>query len=165
MEMDHHCAFLATCVGRNNLRHFLLFLGWLVVGAAYLAACTLFVMYNKRHVVIQYLGWSGSGSSLPGIVLKTTLAAPGWLQAAIFVLSTCCAALIGVAPLLYAQLTRVLKGQRYIDVLKHSVPESSAQHSSRSARLRTVFGSSTPVTWVMPSWQTELDVLRKEHVM
>lgn len=165
MEMDHHCAFLATCVGRNNLRHFLLFLGWLVLGAAYLAACTLSVIYNRRHDVRQYLQWSGSRSCLLGIGLKTTLAAPGWLQAAIFVLSTCCAALIGVAPLLYSQMTLVMKGQTYVDALKHSTRESSLQHTHWSARLQAVFGPGSPVTWVMPRWQTELDVLRKEHVM
>ena len=51
VEMDHHCIFLNSCVGLNNMRHFLLLLVYLIIGCTYtLAACTS-VMWLERGAV------------------------------------------------------------------------------------------------------------------
>jgi len=33
--LDHHCFFLGYCVGRNNMKHFILFCIWAAIGTAY----------------------------------------------------------------------------------------------------------------------------------
>lgn len=51
MEMDHHCIFLNSCVGLNNMRHFLLLLLYLIAGCTYtLAACSS-VLWQERVAV------------------------------------------------------------------------------------------------------------------
>lgn len=163
MDMDHHCMFLANCVGRNNLRHFLTFLAWLLVGAAYLAVCTLTLLCTRRTDVQQHFSSFSNSFQLFSFILKTTAVAPGWLQAAILLLTTSCAAIVGVVPLLKSQCSLVLRGQTYIDSLKSPQLNSSLQHYERLARLQTVFGPGHPVTWMMPRWQTDLHVFRKQH--
>ncbi len=56
MEMDHHCIFLNSCVGVNNMRHFLLMLSYLIVGCTYtMAACTC-LLWQERVAVTS--NWS-----------------------------------------------------------------------------------------------------------
>lgn len=51
VDMDHHCPFLNNCVGRGNLRHFLLFLFWVTVAMFYaLATLLLSLLHNKRGI-------------------------------------------------------------------------------------------------------------------
>lgn len=35
MHLDHHCCYLAGCVGSGNLRNFCVFMAWVVLTAGY----------------------------------------------------------------------------------------------------------------------------------
>ncbi len=35
VDMDHHCPFVANCVGRANMRNFLHFTGWVTLAMVY----------------------------------------------------------------------------------------------------------------------------------
>jgi hypothetical protein len=51
VDMSHHCPFLNNCVGRGNLRPFLLFLVHALVAAAYiLVMCSLLLAHSWRDV-------------------------------------------------------------------------------------------------------------------
>jgi hypothetical protein len=50
--MDHHCPFLNNCVGRGNVRPFLLFLFWVVVGMLYALPLLFYsVIIHKASIV------------------------------------------------------------------------------------------------------------------
>ena len=51
MEMDHHCIFLNSCVGLNNMRHFLLMLLYLIAGCAYTLVACVTLMWQERDAV------------------------------------------------------------------------------------------------------------------
>uniref|UniRef100_A0A383V6X1 S-acyltransferase n=1 Tax=Tetradesmus obliquus TaxID=3088 RepID=A0A383V6X1_TETOB len=49
--MDHHCPFINNCVGRGNLRPFLLFLLWTILAAAYVLAMCSALVWREWDVV------------------------------------------------------------------------------------------------------------------
>lgn len=51
--MDHHCPYLNNCVGRGNLRHFLLFLFWVTVAMMYAIPVFGFSMYAHKSELFR----------------------------------------------------------------------------------------------------------------
>ena len=54
MDLDHHCLYLSSCVGAANLRHFLVFLAFLVAGAAYGLSLGLLLGWRDRAVLWRH---------------------------------------------------------------------------------------------------------------
>jgi hypothetical protein len=93
VDLDHHCVFLARCVGRANLRAFVLFLTFAVVANSYVAGQTARLLWRDRGAVMAVLrggGWGGGrataaavSSSVGAAVLPPPPPVPrGWAAAA-----------------------------------------------------------------------------------
>ncbi|KAI4292348.1 hypothetical protein PAPHI01_1622 [Pancytospora philotis] len=54
LEKDHHCFWLSNCVGRNNLRCFIIFL--LSIGGMWCLTAHAFTMLFRRHHFSIYVG-------------------------------------------------------------------------------------------------------------
>lgn len=164
MDMDHHCFFLNNCVGRNNLKPFLLFLAWMLLGSIYLIGCLLFLMVQRRHAVSRYIIFPGSDLKLlywAQQIYYTVLVAPGWMQTCVFLLTTATGAAIGVATLLRSQLSLLLAGKTYISSLKHDHSQTSQRRLS-CAELWQFLKSQDALSWVWPSWQYNMHVVRRK---
>lgn len=51
--MDHHCPYINNCVGRGNLRHFLLFLFWVTVAMLYALPVMGLCIYSHRAQIMS----------------------------------------------------------------------------------------------------------------
>ena len=162
--MDHHCFFLNNCVGRNNLKPFLLFLGWTLLGSVYMIVCVVCLLYKRWYEIFDHLASHSSGLGLLHWGKKsyiTVLFAPGWVQTCAFLGTTASGATVGVFALLKSQLALLLAGKTYISSLKseHNTP---ALHLSYGQLLR-MLGSRDFMSCLWPIWHTELHTASRKH--
>ncbi|KAK9816605.1 hypothetical protein WJX72_002631 [[Myrmecia] bisecta] len=156
MEMDHHCPFINNCVGARNARHFLLFLFWLLLGCIYITVLSIVLMRYRWFDCIEAASdaWLSTPAESVGQVLSFSMRAmygtPLWLSMTFYALCMSGGALVGVGVLLVAQLRLAIRGQTYIDQLRHG--GSGAHSASAMANLRLVFGQGHPLLWLRPMW-------------
>lgn len=106
LKREHHCMFAGYCVGLNNHRYFILFLGWLWLGVLY---CTYF---NTLYI------WELEGIFSLTAVLKFIFPLimimsgvdMSWSQVAIFFWSVHVAALLLVSVLLIYHIRLISQG-------------------------------------------------------
>lgn len=60
-QMDHHCPFISTCVGRRNYKWFFLFVHSIWVDSVFIFGLTCVDMHKK----IQALGWQETMQTMP----------------------------------------------------------------------------------------------------
>lgn len=46
MRMDHHCVFIAQCVGHYNIKYFIMFLLYIDIGCIFILSCCTTYIYN-----------------------------------------------------------------------------------------------------------------------
>lgn len=156
--MDHHCFFLNNCVGRNNLKPFLLFLAWLLLGALYIMGTVSYLLYRRWDEVCSHTGLPkfGYGLVLWSMRLYWNIVfAPGWLQTSAFLLSTATGALLGVGGLLKSQLCLLMAGTTYIGSLQHSSSSAMQQQCLSLSQLQQALMRNISWTWLCPTWRTE----------
>mmetsp|Transcript_52052 Transcript_52052/g.165987 ORF Transcript_52052/g.165987 Transcript_52052/m.165987 type:complete len:291 (-) Transcript_52052:104-976(-) len=163
VDMDHHCPFIDNCIGMDNVRHFLLFLAFAVGGCLYVAClCGATGYYyadafrgmsrefNRRLGMLPAWGWTLETVARLLWAVESTFrsheAAP-WMGAVLYLSVASTVVFLAVGFLLQSQLSLLLSGTSYIDVLKGVERE---QRLTRLQCMRRVFGSGHPVTWVLP---------------
>ncbi len=165
MDMDHHCFFLNNCVGRNNLKPFLLFLSWMLLGSLYIIICVLILVFRRRHEILEHLALPGSGQILlfwGKQCYYTVIVARGWMQTCAFLLTTATAAAVGVFALLKSQLSLLLAGKTYISSLRHG--QNAAAQQIPKAQLLKLLLSQNPLSWLCPTWQTNLHPVSRKSI-
>lgn len=110
--MDHHCSFTASCVGRDNMRAFLLFLLWTSLSTAYAAAMLL-----SGGLGLAFTGNGLSGISSNKGVSEFPMLLPGG-AAFCFAAAVC----VSVATLLHTHLEQQARGLSTLAVLAGAHP-------------------------------------------
>lgn len=156
VDMDHHCPFISNCVGRANLRNFILFL-------LYATAATAYAVFISSVLLVRH--WDSASSSLNGLrdesdgwfdYLSTALVllvseAPGWYLATVYTCWASLAVVIGVGSLLLSQLRYAMMGVAFVTSLKGG-GVGQARPKGKLAQLRSVLGPGHWSTWLLPRW-------------
>lgn len=153
MDMDHHCFFLNNCVGRTNLRAFLLFLEWVLLGSLYIIAGVLCLLFNRRDEILRCVGPPGYRTSMLALtsqIYHTVLIAPGWLQTCVFMLTSATAGAFGSASMLKSQYALHIAGRTYISILKK--PSFLADHRISAVQMLKLLAEGILLSSVQIPW-------------
>ncbi|ONK64270.1 uncharacterized protein A4U43_C07F23890, partial [Asparagus officinalis] len=124
LDMDHHCPFIANCVGAGNHRSFIAFLISIVTSCIYIFMMTTFTAYHVwPHVDYRNVAFLGSKNVNSGRILKEIIATFAssimLLSARGFVLVYLAFASVavesGLSVLLWQQLHYVYEGNTYLN--------------------------------------------------
>jgi len=143
LRMDHHCPWMANCVGHFNYKYFVLFLLYMTFSCFYIVVVTGFpTQYGglPRKVIVPYIGRG----------------------AVEFCMLLCCSVTVAVGGMLIWHLYLISTQQTTIEFYQNAVMKRAAKKRnmtwvnpydvSLSSNFDGVFGhNSLPWRWLMPS--------------
>lgn len=141
--MDHHCPWMANCVGHFNYKYFVLFLLYMTLSCFYIVVVTGFpTQYGglPRKMIVPYIG-------------------KGAIE---FCMLLCCSVTVAVGGMLIWHLYLIATQQTTIEFYQNAVMKRAAKKRnltwvnpydvSISSNFDGVFGkNSLPWRWLMPS--------------
>lgn len=72
-RQDHHCPWICNCVGRNNAKYFLLFLGYIPVGAFHIVATTAYSCFYHFTFIVNFSVDELVDNVYPGLVFLLSM--------------------------------------------------------------------------------------------
>lgn len=150
LDMDHHCPFIGNCVGRLNLRSFILFLTWTLIGTIYGMIVTGALLL--RSMGTMSLPKKTKGFSILGLLFSSIDAVPWWYFATMYVFVVCIGSFLAVGALLQSQIAQVIRGQSYINILKG---ETAERKLSAHAQIKRLCGGRNMWLWLLPFWSIQ----------
>ena len=143
LKRDHHCFFAGTCVGYRNLRYFITFIFWALIGCSYAAAHFVPYFFLRFWPDLSY-----ADIILPVTIVRVVFGYIHWLN---LVLVSLIYSLIFFIPLTFSFLQEIVVWvkdgtTRFEKTLKLKVYDTR----SLSEKIRSVFGYYWALDFLFP---------------
>ena len=157
LKMDHHCPWVANCVGFNNQKHFVLFLFYATVGNFIAFVCLVFEAYEATNNLIYNPIVYAHGKKVNRYdSLFIQFLKVFWEPFMVFIgacLSLAMTLAIGI--LFKQQIDNILYNSTGIEYYEFNKLEDSPWYfkNSYSLKIRMVMGFESRLHWLIPSFK------------